>query len=385
MKILLILTLALSVSACGSIGKSNKSITKPEPSKLENVEQGVELKKAWSTNVGSEFDGYAYNLIPAFANGVVYAANPKGKILAIDTRTGDKKWSTDLDMEFSGGLGLGDGLIYIGTVEAEVIAVDVRDGSLVWQKRVPSEVLISPVAANGRVIVQTIDGKVTALSTTDGEIKWSYQHEVPSLTLRGGATPVIGVGVVMCAFSDGQIVALDTNNGRLLWQSVAAYASGRNEVERLTDVDTQPVLKGSILYTASYQGQIVAAALGSRKLMWTKKSSTNRNMAISEETLFYTSTEGMVEAINRHTGEVKWTLNDLQHRQLTAPVIYRDWLVVGDRDDYIHIIDQASGRLLGRQKISGGVLIDPINFNDRLYTMSGNGVLSSWGLANQAR
>ena len=382
MKQILILFLAFSITACGLTGKSKKVTEAPEPTKLESIQKLVDIKKLWSTDIGSGFDSYAYSLVPAITDGVAYAANSNGKVIAIDSVTGKKRWSVNIDKEISGGVGLGDGLIYVGTVEAEVIALDVRDGKTVWQQRVPSEVLVTPVAAAGRVIVQTIDGKVTGLSSIDGKVKWTYQHVVPNLTLRGGATPVLGVGVVICAFSDGQVVALDTAGGRVLWNSVAAYATGRNEVERLTDIDTQPVLKKDILYTASYQGQIIAAAFGSRKLVWTKRSSTNRNLAVTEDSLFYTSSDGVITAIDRHTGETKWTQSNLQYRELTAPVVLKDWLVVGERDDYMHVINQSNGKLLGRKKLSGGLLIDPINFNDRLYTLSGSGALSAWAVTH---
>ncbi len=61
----------------------------------------------------------------------------------------------------------------------------------------------------------------------------------------------------------------------MLWEISIAQSSGRNEIERLVDIDAKPLLVGSVLYVAAYQSRITALALGTRRILWTRDVSSH--------------------------------------------------------------------------------------------------------------
>ena len=61
-------------------------------------------------------------------------------------------------------------------------------GAQRWRSKLSSEILSAPLVVDDVVIVRTGDGTVTALGLADGKRRWSYEHPMPSLTLRGDSS-----------------------------------------------------------------------------------------------------------------------------------------------------------------------------------------------------
>ena len=55
---------------------------------------------------------------------------------------------------------------------------------------------------------------------------WVHTVDVPILTLRGTATPVIENKHVYSAFSDGKLKKLDLESGNLLWEQTVSISRG---------------------------------------------------------------------------------------------------------------------------------------------------------------
>jgi outer membrane protein assembly factor BamB len=144
----------------------------------------------------------------------------------------------------------------VSTSDAQVLALSIEDGSIVWRTQVSSEVLAVPRIDLGVVVIQTVDGAITGLSGEDGHQLWVSDHSVPVLTLRGTSTPAVERGIVVSGFPSGKVVALTTEKGLQVWETNIAIPQGRSELERLVDVDADPVIVGTTVYVVSYQGKI---------------------------------------------------------------------------------------------------------------------------------
>src|SRR5207248_5047340 len=99
--------------------------------------------------------------------------------------------------------------------------------------------LLAPAAISERLIaVRTVDGKLHALSPADGHELWSQEQQVPRLSLRGTARPVIAGDLVLCGFDNGKVLAANMTDGSVQWEATITPPHVRTELERLADVDS---------------------------------------------------------------------------------------------------------------------------------------------------
>ena len=109
-------------------------------------------------------------------------------------------WRTRLKAPLSGGTAAAADLVLIGTSDGRLFALNAADGKIRWNVRINGEVLAPPAISERLIAVRTGDGKLRALSPADGHELWSTEQQVPRLSLRGTARPVI-VGTWCCAAS----------------------------------------------------------------------------------------------------------------------------------------------------------------------------------------
>ncbi len=368
--------LCVALASCGTFGRDDDKT--PGPAPLPEVAGSATLKKVWDFDTGAGAGEQALNLVPALSGDVVYVADPDGEITALDTAKGDRIWRVDIDLPISGAVGAGEGVVLVGTPDGQVVALDSRNGERLWMHEVSSEVLVPPVPSAGVVVVRTVDGKLLGLRATDGEEIWSYTSSVPSLTLRGSSTPLAQEGIVIAGFANGKVIAADVRSGRVLWDTNVASPRGRNEVERMIDIDATPLLLGSVLYISAYQGNVTALALGSRRVLWSRDLSGYADLGADNENIYLSDQYGNVYALNRLSGSTVWKQEALQRRWLSGPIALRDYVAVGDFEGYVHLLDKKEGTVAARIKVGGGgVLAQLPDGDNKLIALSGDGRLTS--------
>ena len=69
------------------------------PVEALEIDNQFALDSLWSTSVGGGVGEFYSALSPAFASGTIYAAARDGDVFAIEAKTGDKIWNTDLSDE----------------------------------------------------------------------------------------------------------------------------------------------------------------------------------------------------------------------------------------------------------------------------------------------
>jgi outer membrane protein assembly factor BamB len=294
-------------SGCTALGNlfDNPDNTAP-PAELVDFEPTVNVRTVWQRRVGSGAGKLFLKLRPAIDGDRVYAATRDGRVQAFDARTGETVWDTDTDSPLSGGPGVGDGLVLLGTSEGEVLALGEKDGEIEWRARVSSEVLSSPEAQGGVAVARTIDGKLFGLNTDDGTRLWVYDRTAPVLTLRGTSSPALAEGAAIAGFDNGQVVAVALSNGQALWETRVAVPRGRTELERMVDIDADPIILGNAVYAVTYQGQIAALDLFSGEVIWRRDMSSHAGLGVGAENVYVTDDASHVWALNRSSSASMW-------------------------------------------------------------------------------
>lgn len=369
-------TAALLTFAVLAAGCSSNDTKEPEPAELTKFEAEVELQKQWSRSIG-EGQGETYNLlVPAVYGEQIYAADVEGLVVSVDRLTGKVNWKTDLEVPVSGAVGAGYGLVLVGTLRGEVIALDVASGEERWRSRVSSEVLAAPAVNGDIVLVQTQDDRLIALEIDTGAQRWSYEGSPAVLTLRGTGAPVLTNQLAIAGLSNGKVIALDTRRGLPVWEQRVAIPQGRSELERVVDIDGGLLLSGGTLYVATYQGRAAALDVESGRIQWQRDASTYSGVALGYGSVYLSLASGTVEGVDERSTTALWSNDALARRQLSAPAVFSSYVVVGDREGYLHLLSQVDGRFVARERIdSSGLRARPVVEGDWLYVFSNDGKL----------
>lgn len=366
----------LCLSGCGTISSlfGDDDNTDP-PTPLTAINSSLAVSKVWSRNVGDTH--YAINLKPIYAGQRLYAASQSGVVTALDSGSGELQWRVNTRSRLGGGPGVGESLVLLGSREGEVIALTADEGRQLWQSRVTSEVLSAPLAVAGIVVVRSIDGRLFGLSAANGERLWTYDRTVPVLTLRGSSAPTLAGGLVIYGSDGGKLTAISLKEGLPIWEKSVAYPSGRSELDRIVDIDGDPLVINGVIYAASYQGIVVALDLETGHTIWSKELATSTDISADKSNLYVTDIDGNVWGLDRRSGAALWKQDDLRFRNVTGPAVDGKHVVVADLEGYLHWLSIEDGSFTGRIRAGDSAInAPPLAIDGLVYSYSLDGELS---------
>lgn len=349
---------ALGISTLGgcSLFESDDQPLEPEleVASLESFDQAFKIDDRWSRNVGqgSGEDG-DLNLTLALNenDGIIYAADYKGRVTAVSMSEGQRVWQRKLKQPITGAVGYAANKVLVGTRDGDVIALDAVNGQPSWTAAMTSEVLAAPAGAGNRVVVHTLDGKIYGLNGQSGVREWVFDRVSPVLSLRGSSRPVVDDDTLVAGFANGKVASFSLFEGRLQWERQIAVARGRTELERVVDIDATPVLLNDRVYIASYQGTVACLDRRTGRTLWQNDASVYAGLAVDTNLAVITTDLGHVVAYDARTGLESWRQTGLQRRGVTAPVLYKEYVVVADADGYVHVLSQLDGDFVARKRV----------------------------------
>lgn len=374
-----VFSLLLAVSGCSN--KKSESL-KPLPLPVIDKSTKVKVKKVWSAKVGKGQDRRYTHLVPAIVDDTVFAADTNGNVVALDIATGKRQWKSSLRIKVAGAVGAGFGQVLLGTYEGDVISLDADDGKEQWRAKVSSEVLSAPQTNGTIVAVTTIDARLFALDADTGEKRWSHDHVSPVLTQRGTASPVMTSSQVIAAFDNGQVLSFSTSDGSVGWEARVANPKGSHDLEKMVDVDGQPVTDNTYVYTSAHQGSTLAVARGAGREIWKRDISSTNSPTIDDSQLYVASEDGRIVALNRLSGATNWENDKLLRRGLGGIGVMGEAIVTVDDKGHMHVLDKTNGEFIARIKPKGkGFRAKPLSHDDGVFLLSNSGVLSYYKLA----
>ena len=268
------------------------------------------------------------------------------------------------------------GHVYVGSEKAKVYALNTNDGSQAWKTNVAGEALSRPVVSDGLVLIHTSNGQLQALNESDGAVKWTVNLDMPSLSLRGESAPATAYGAAIVGGDNGRVSAVLMQQGQMIWQQRISQATGPTEIDRLSDVDTTPVIVNGVVYALAYNGNLTALDLRSGQIMWKRELGSVSNFIVDGNRIYMIDQNDRVLALTTDGGVTLWTQSDLLHRNLTAPALYNGYIVTGDSEGYMHWINVEDGRFVAQQKVDGsGFLTDPVAADGKLLIQAKDGTL----------
>ncbi len=369
---------ALALGGCSYIPWFGGEKDPTPPAKLVPFAPQVGVRTLWTTKVGTGTRKRQLALVPALSGGRLFVADTDGDVAAVSAADGRVQWQRQTKLPFSGGPGTDGRQLVLGTSQGQVVALSASDGSQVWSAGVDSEVLAVPLIAGDLVVVHTLDDSVYGLEAATGKQRWRYLYPAPILTLRGSSSPVLADSAALVGLSGGKLVKLDLAGGVPIWEVTVTLPSGRTELDRIADIDADPVIVGSTAYVGTYNGDLAAVDLVTGDILWRRTLSSHAGLAADTSDLYITDSDDNIWAAAPADGAGRWKQEQLRHRLLTAPALLGDYVVVGDLEGWLHWITRKDGSLAGRVKVAGGAITArPLVADGRLYVYADDGTLAA--------
>ena len=375
-----IVALLVLVAACSK----DKSVD--QPAKLTPLAATLRVQRVWSASVDDKKAvALRLGLGVSIANDRVYAAGHRGDVVALDLASGRVAWRTRVKAPLSGGTAASAELVLVGASDGQLFALDAAHGQVRWKVRLNGEVLAPATISERLIALRTVDGKLHALAPADGHELWSAEQQVPRLSLRGTARPVISGDLVLCGFDNGKVLAVNAGDGSVQWEATVTPPHGRTELERLSDIDSAVDVAGQNVYAVGFQGRVAMLALDTGQVWWSHEASSYRGLSLDDDTLYLATSDGEVVALKARTGAELWRQKALLHRRLSAVAVMDDALVTGDFQGYIHWLDKSTGALAARER-SGKVRISstPAVAGNMVVVINDRGQISAWRVGPRA-
>jgi len=320
-----------------------------QPAKLTDFNATLKAERVWTATVADKgAKPLRLGLGLAVDGNRVYAAGRKGEVAAFDLQSGRTLWRTKTKLALSGGPGSGAGMVVVGSTFGDLVALNPTTGAVIWKVRLNGEVLSAPAISERLIAIRTVDGKLHALAPKDGAELWATEQQVPRLSLRGTASPVLTGDLVLCGFDNGKVEAVNVSDGSVAWETTISPAHGKTELERMDDVDSTVRVSGTDVYAVGFQGRISMLALDTGQTWWSHDASSFRTIGLDDNAIYISSADGDVVALRRRTGTELWRQKALAHRRLSAAVETDNAIVTADYQGYVHWLDKATGALAAR-------------------------------------
>jgi len=148
---------------------------------------------------------------PAVAGGAVYAASHSGLLAAIDQRSGQRVWDSDLASTQTPYLA-GDAMLVLNT-DAELVALDRTNGKVYWiealrryenqKKRKGRIAWAGPILFGGQLVVGSSSGDLVFLDPIEGEVTRTIELKEALFI-----PPVAADGTLYVLTNEGRLIAL---------------------------------------------------------------------------------------------------------------------------------------------------------------------------------
>ena len=328
----------------------------PQPAPLPELKESAQVRQVWTARAGKA-DSFVFE--PAFADGAVYSAGRDGTVVRVDAASGHTAWRVSARTRLSSGVGTDGRIVAVANEDGEVIALDAAKGDRLWSARVSSEVIAAPVVAAGLVLVRSIDNRVFAFGAQDGKRRWLYQRAPSSLIIRAPAGIAVDGELAFVGFAGGKLTAIALANGGVRWEATVALPKGGTELERVTDVVGDPVVQGSEVCAATYQGRVGCYETATGRQVWARDISSLTGVSLDARYAFVADEKGTLQAFDRTNGRSVWKQDKLANRQLSLPRPVGELIAVGDLEGYVHFVARETGAFVARYATRGGPVKAP--------------------------
>jgi outer membrane protein assembly factor BamB len=149
---------------------------------------------------------------------------------------------------------------------------------------------------------------------------------------------------------------------------------GANELERIADVASAPVLDARQCCAAAYQGRAGCFDLIKGSAFWTRDISSISGLAMDDRDIYIADDKSAIIALEKTNGSSLWKQDKLYGRQVSTPVLTGRYVAVGDYQGYVHFLLREDGSFAARIATDGSAVVaQPVALDNAILVQTRNG------------
>lgn len=347
---------------------------------------GAPIQQMWSVDVDQrelgEPAGFSQPAIDA-SKGLVVIGGRDGRVRVYNLNGSEQHMITIGEASDSGALVLSNGLVAVGDVGGKLYGIDPVAGKIVWQVQLSASFLSQPVPLNDGFVVQTVDNRLYHFSSK-GEKQWSYTGSSGGLGMYVTPSPLVHDQAVYALFSNGDALALKGDSGDLIWRRQLLLNTDAPVLSELRTPVANPIYvhdlslgieqATDVLMVSFYQGSVIALSRSDGSQLFSKEISIKSTPLVYQNTIYFASASGEVEAIELTHGSTLWK-QKVSDGELLGPVIWNGKLWLSD-DRGIVMRLSLDGRKESSIKLNGRIERAPVATSAGVLARTGLGVLT---------
>ncbi len=317
----------------------------------------------YNKSINSGIQGNSGYLHMQKEDGVLYVVDTEGNLTGIDSDNGTILWNVDTKTEISSGLSIVNNSICLGSAKAELLCYNLD--SVTKNKYTPlltslsnlssfseynSDVniqllteLASPVQSINNLFLLKLDNDdLYLIDPDDNKLIWKSESQNISLRTKGASSPLIIDNSIIVARDNGSVSSYNMVDGTLEWFTIISSRSGRNDLESQRDAEMDPVVSDRTLYYGHYQGELNALDISTGDIIWASPFSFINNIAISENSIYGSTSDNFIVSIDKASGFINWKDN-IDASILTEPFIIGNLLFVFTIEGRLYVYDKNEG------------------------------------------
>jgi len=351
---------------------------------------------AWSANIGSgNSRKHRITSDPVIANGRIFTLDSQSRVSATSL-AGGSLWSRDLTPASErssdasgGGVAIEDNRVFATTGFGQVIALDATSGAEIWRQSLDAPATSSPTVYDGLVYVVSRNNVAWAIDAKNGRVKWELPGTPGQTGIVGGAGPAVTDRVAIFPFGSGELVAALRQGGVRLWGSAISGKRQGAAYANISDIASDPVVVGDVIYTANSSGRVVAISVNSGNRIWTAREGAYGPVSVADNSVFLLSDQSELIRLDATTGERIWG-RELPYfkrekakrsRDIYAhygPVLAGNTLWVASDDGTLKSFDPETGTPRSSVSIPGGAASSMSIAGGTMYVISERGQLHAF-------
>ena len=328
---------------------------------------------------------------PVVSDGRVFTVDSRARVMA-HTTGGQPLWSAQVspasepvDDASGAGLAVSGGTLFVSTSFGQLVALDTSTGQRRWTQDLGAAAAGAPTVSGGTVYVVGRDATAWAIDTGDGRVKWTEQGTSTPSGVSDGASPAVSGDTIVLPFGSRELKGL-LPGGTERWSANVAGTRLGAVYASIGDISGDPVISGGTVYAGSPSGRTNAFSLGSGQQLWSAQEGAMSPVAVAGGSVFTVSDQSELVRLDATTGERIWGTdlpffkrNRITRRKAVfahyGPVLAGGRLWVASSDEVLRGFDPASGALAASVALPGGAATNPVVAGQTLYVVNKNGQL----------
>jgi len=338
----LFVALSTSMAADWPLHRGNATQTGVSDEKLPD-----KLEYKWEFKTKNGVEGTV-----VISDGVVYVGSADKHLYALDLKSGQLKWKTQLGI-ITASPGVNGDRVYVGDADGKFYCLNKATGAVIWTFETEGQISAAPNFDGDNVLIPAHDSTLYCLNK-EGKKIWDFKIEGP---IYGGVA--VAKGATFLAGCDSMLHVLDVKTGKSLGSVDLKGQSG-----------SAAAVFGDHLYVGTMSNQVLAINLKTLKVEWEfeaprRKQPFYASAAVNEDLVVIGCRDDKVWGIDRKTGKRKWDfLTD--HKVDGSAVIVGQRIFVGSFDQKFYVLNlkgekiaeySLDGAIMGSPAVSGGCVV----------------------------